>query len=211
MINTQNSQEGDRDNFHPPSIPEATYVDIDLRGEQHQGSTYVEPSVRLSPITVPPEPIRQPPMYHISVVPVPHNEEELFKIFTYRKSLKFFIMIDTIFLLLNCFLSAPFSLIYLIALCFVAFGYVGTKEYKPCYIIFYIVYLIGRALSEIVFMVLIPETFILVLGMIMFAIDCYICHFAYKFYMLLKTASQETIVMLQNGWNPNRDARIVLY
>jgi hypothetical protein len=198
MINTQNSQEGERDNLHPSSIPEATYVDIDLRGEQD--STYVEPSVRLSPIIVPPEPIRQPPMYHISVVnePVPH--EELFKIFTYRKSLKFFIMIDAIFLLLNCFLFFHFFF-FLIALCFVAFGYVGTKEYKPCYIIFYIVYLIGRALSEIVFMILIPETFILVLGMIMFAIDCYICHFAYKFYMLLKTASQETIVMLQNGWN----------
>ena len=89
MINTQNSQEGERDNLHPSSIPEATYVDIDLRGAQD--STYAEPSVRISPITVPPEPIRQPPMYHISVVPVPHNEEELFKIFTYRKSLKFFI------------------------------------------------------------------------------------------------------------------------
>jgi hypothetical protein len=211
MINTQNSQEGDRDNLHPPSIPGATYVDIDLREEQHQGSTYVEPSVRLSPMTVPPEPIRQPPIYHISVVQVPHNEEELFKIFRYRKSLKFFTMIDAIFLLLNSFLSAPFSLIYLIALCFVAFGYIGAKEYKPCYIIFYMVYLVCRALSEIVFMIVIPETFILVLGMIMFAIDCYICHFAYKFYMLLKTASQETIVMLQNGWNPNRDARIVLY
>jgi len=208
MINTQ---EGERGNLHPSSVPEGTYVDVNIRDEPYNELTYSQPQVNLSPVTVPLEPIRQPPIYHISVLPVIHNEEELFKIFVYRKSLKFFTMIDGFFLLLNSFLSVPFSLIYLIALCFVAFGYVGAKEYKHCYIIFYMVYLVCRAVSEIIFMIVIPEIFILVLGILMFAIDCYICHFAYKFYMLLKTASQETIITLQNGWYPNRDARIILY
>ena len=211
IIKMINTQEGERANLHPSSVPEGTYVDVNIRDEPYSKLTYPQPQVNLSPVTVPPEPIRQPPIYHISVLPVIQNEEELFKIFVYRKSLKFFTMIDGFFLLLNSFLSAPFSLIYLIALCFVVFGYVGAKEYKPCYIIFYMVYLVCRAVSEIIFMIMIPETFILVLGILMFAIDCYICHFAYKFYMLLKIASQETIVILQNGWHPNRDARIVLY
>ena len=211
IIKMINTQEGERGNLHPSSVPEGTYVDVNIRDEPYNELTYSQPQVNLSPVTVPLEPIRQPPIYHISVLPVIHNEEELFKIFVYRKSLKFFTMIDGFFLLLNSFLSVPFSLIYLIALCFVAFGYVGAKEYKHCYIIFYMVYLVCRAVSEIIFMIVIPEIFILVLGILMFAIDCYICHFAYKFYMLLKTASQETIITLQNGWYPNRDARIILY
>lgn len=211
MNNTQNFQQGETNHLRPVSIPnnisEGTYVDVDM------GPSYAEPVVSPIDVPIPEQSSNHIPIYHISVVNnvSNENEEEMFKIYRYRRSLKFFTMIDGVFLLLNSFLSAPYSLIYLIALIFVAFGYIGAKEYKPCYLIFYMVYLFCRALSEIAFMVAIPEGFILILGLLMIGIDCYILYFAYKFYMLLKMASDSSITVLENGWIPHRDGAFILY
>ena len=92
----------------------------------------------------------RPVMLEIPVQVQPNNDiTELLKVYSYRRSLIFFTAIDGFFLMLFAFMSAPpLSLILLVALLLVVFGYKGAKEYKSMYIILYLFYLFGSLIVE---------------------------------------------------------------
>ena len=153
------------------------------------------------------------PVYHISVhaaQPVTNPEEttELLKIYSYRRTLYWFTGIDAFFCIMLAFSAGP---IYLIALLFCAFGFLGAKEYKPCLLIFYLVYLGLRIISELLIMIYYPSGWVLFLGMISILVSGYIFRFVIKFYMMVKMLSENTIDTLRSGWTPVQGAQIIYY
>lgn len=178
----------------PRSQPSYTY-----------GTDYSYPQQNFAPAA--------PPVYHISVHaarPVTNPEEttDLLKIYSYRRTLYWFTGIDAFFCTMLAFSAGP---IYLIALLFCAFGFLGAKEYKPCYLIFYLVYLGLRIISELLIMIYYPSGWVLFLGMISILVSGYIFRFVIKFYMMVKMLSENTIDTLRSGWTPVQGAQIIYY
>ena len=153
------------------------------------------------------------PVYHISVhasEPVTNPEEttELLKIYSYRRTLYWFTGIDAFFCIIMAFSASP---IYLIALLFCYFGFLGAKKYKPCLLIFYFIYLGLRIVSTLLSMIYYPSVWVLFLGMISILVSGYIFRFVIKFYMMVKMLSENTIDTLRSGWTPVQGAQIIYY
>lgn len=157
----------------------------------------------------------RPVMLEIPVQVQPNNDiTELLKVYSYRRSLIFFTAIDGFFLMLFAFMSAPpLSLILLVALLLVVFGYKGAKEYKSMYIILYLCYLFGSLIVEVGLLGANPtkSSGVLVFGIFRVLIQMYIIYFTIKFYNMIRNLNTETLNLLRSGWNPARNPAFVLY
>jgi len=171
-------------------------------------STYVSSSQQ--------SPLQQPVILNIPVQVQPNNNNmtELLKVYSYRRSLIFFTAIDGFFLMLFAFMSAPpLSLILLVALLLVVFGYKGAKEYKPMYIILYLCYLFGSFIIEVGLLAANPTKNggVIAFGIFRILIQMYIIYFTIKFYNMIRNLNVETLNLLRSGWNPARNPSFVLY
>ena len=161
-------------------------------------------------------PLQQPVILNIPVQVQPNNNDmtELLKVYSYRRSLIFFTAIDGFFLMLFAFMSAPpLSLLLLLALLLVVFGYKGAKEYKSMYIILYLCYLFGSFIIEVGVLAANPTKNggVITFGIFRILIQMYIIYFTIKFYNMIRNLNVETLNLLRSGWNPARNPSFVLY
>ena len=98
---------------------------------------------------------------------------------------------------------------------FCAFGFLGAKEYKPCLLIFYLVYLGLRIISELLIMIYYPSggrtenrELLLLLGVISILVSGYVLYFGIKIYMMIKMLSEDKFNVLCNGWTPVQGTQI---
>ena len=176
-------------------------------------STYVSSSQQSPPQQ---SPLQQPVILNIPVQVQPNNNNmtELLKVYSYRRSLIFFTAIDGFFLMLFAFMSAPpLSLLLLLALLLVVFGYKGAKEYKSMYIILYLLYLFASFIIEVGVLAGNPTKNggVITFGIFRILIQMYIIYFTIKFYNMIRNLNVETLNLLRSGWNPARNPSFVLY
>ncbi len=204
--------QGENNEPSPLYIPPADHNNSSYNPDP-VANTYVSSSQQSLPRQSLPQ---QPVILNIPVQVQPNNNDmtELLKVYSYRRSLIFFTAIDGFFLMLFAFMSAPpLSLLLLLALLLVVFGYKGAKEYKSMYIILYLLYLFGSFIIEVGLLAANPTKSggVIAFGIFRILIQMYIIYFTIKFYNMIRNLNVETLNLLRSGWNPARNPAFGLY
>jgi|TARA_B110000914_G_C15395976_1_gene414784 hypothetical protein len=203
--NYSNHEDNQGENNEPLYIPPA---DHNNSSYNPVANTYVSSSQQSLP--------QQPVILNIPVQVQPNNNDmtELLKVYSYRRSLIIFTAIDGFFLMLFALMSAPpLSLLLLLALLLVVFGYKGAKQYKSMYIILYLLYLFGSFIIEVGLLAANPTKSggVIAFGIFRILIQMYIIYFTIKFYNMIRNLNVETLNLLRSGWNLARNPSFVLY
>lgn len=188
------------------------------------GQVPVQPTPAPAPASAPPTPTPstqyhynqygqqassfQPPHGHYAVAVVdmspPTNKEIVWSI---GRTVKWIAIIDTIFSLIYAFVLWP----YLFAAFLSLSGWYGAKNFRPNFIILYIIYQFFTIAFRIFLIYYRPSTGGIILGIISVLIESYIIQITIKFRKLFRNLSWQNKRELQQGWQPDRRMQIAYY
>lgn len=150
----------------------------------------------------------QQPQGHYAVALVnmsPPTDKEM--VWTIGRTVKWVAIIDTIFSLVYAFVLWP----YLFAAFLSLSGWYGAKNFRPNFIILYIIYQFLIIAFRMFLIYYRPSISGIVLGVISVLIEAYIIQITIKFRKLLKAFPQQDRKDLQDGWQPDRRMQIAYY
>lgn len=131
------------------------------------------------------------------------RNELMIEIYSRAKVVKYLSIIDMFFLVINFGISLAnnnffWLFIFLFPLC--VFGYHGADKFKKNYILGYSFYLLLIS----VYYLSITIVYGYILSLIIYLIELYFLFYTLRLYKYLNIASDNVIILLTNGWNPNR-------
>ena len=136
---------------------------------------------------------------HIPIVgTLEEDMEELRKADTWRlrKTIQFIAMIDVIFsIFIFAAIHPALSLICILPY----IGYIGAKNYKKNYILFYLVYIGINIILRIITMGIYRNVYNILLSIISIGIECWLFWLVHKFYKLLSSLTFDSLQVLRNG------------
>jgi hypothetical protein len=152
-------------------------------------------------------PFQQPQgHYAVAVVDMsPPTDKEM--VWTVGRTIKWIAVIDTVFSLIYAFVLWP----YLFAAFFSLSGWYGAKNFRPNFIILYIIYQFFTIAFRIFLIYYRPSTGGIILGIISVLIEAYIIQITIKFRKLFRNLSWQNKRELQQGWQPDRRMQVAYY
>ena len=144
--------------------------------------------------------------YAVAVVDMspPTNKEITW---TIGRTVKWIAVIDTVFSLIYAFVLWP----YLFAAFLSLSGWYGSKNFRPNFIILYIVYQFLTIIFRLFLIYYRPSTGGIILGIFSVLIEAYIIQITFKFHKMLTSLSEQDKKNLQEGWSPDRRMQVAYY
>lgn len=134
----------------------------------------------------------------------PTNKE---LVWTIGRTVKWIAIIDTVFSLIYAFVLWP----YLFAAFLSLSGWYGAKNFRPNFIILYIIYQFLTIIFRMFLIYYRPSMGGIILGVFSLLIETYIIQITVKFCKILKALSYQDRKELQEGWQPDRSMQVTFY
>lgn len=128
-------------------------------------------------------------------------------VWTIGRTIKLIAIIDTVFALIYAFFIWPYLFFAFLSL----FGWYGVKNFRPNFIVIYIVYQIVTIIFRMFLIYYTPLTSGIILDVFSILIEAYIIKITLKFYKMLKALSEQDKKSLQDDWSPDRRIQVAYY